>query len=73
MKVEANIMDRQCVKCGTNLTAGIAIYGGDGKFAAYKEPYTDIKSRKTATEIRPYICSKCGYIEWYADKPENFK
>ncbi len=66
-------MDKKCLKCETILTKCIAIHGGDGNFVAYKEPYTDLQNRKTATEMHPYICSNCGYVEWYVDKPENFK
>ena len=66
-------MDKKCVKCETILTKSIAIAGGDGNFVAYKEPYTELKNKKTVTEMRPYICSNCGYVEWYVDKPENFK
>jgi formate-dependent nitrite reductase cytochrome c552 subunit len=67
------IVDKKCVKCEAILTKSIAIVGGDGNFVAYKEPYTDLQNKKTVTEMRPYICSNCGHVEWYVDKPENFK
>jgi predicted nucleic-acid-binding Zn-ribbon protein len=67
------IVDRKCVKCETILTKSVALVGGDGNFVACKAPCTELKNKKTVTEIRPYICSNCGYVEWYVDKPENFK
>jgi hypothetical protein len=66
-------MKKICLKCGTVLTESVAIHGGDGNFVACKAPSTELKNKKTVTEIRPYICSTCGYVEWYVDKPENFK
>jgi predicted nucleic-acid-binding Zn-ribbon protein len=67
------IVDKKCVKCESLLTESVAIVGGDGNFLAFKAPYTELKNKKTATQIYPYICSNCGYVEWYVDKPENFR
>ena len=66
------IVDKKCVKCKTVLTKCKAFAGG-GKFAAYKEPYTDLQNRATETEMHPYICSNCGYVEWYVENPEKFR
>ncbi len=55
-------MNKKCVKCDTILTKSIAIFGGDGKFVAYKEPYTDLQNRKTVTEIRQNVGMSNGML-----------
>ena len=42
-----------------------------GTFSAMKEPVKHFTSKESST-LTPYVCSKCGYTEWYVENPENF-
>ena len=64
------VMERKCVKCDAVLTKCFAT-SSLGRFAAVKYPNKNFNA-KESSELFPYVCSKCGYTEWYVDKPENF-
>lgn len=64
-------MNFSCPKCNCILTKCIATCGIK-KFSVTKLPEKIFASKETS-DIFPFVCSTCGYIEWYADKPENLK
>ncbi|SDL85966.1 hypothetical protein [Sediminibacillus halophilus] len=65
-----NRQERTCLKCGDKI---IKCYVDDGlKGLLVKNPDGDrLFSNKKNTNINPFICTNCGFAEWYADKPED--
>ncbi|MDF2543108.1 MAG: hypothetical protein K0S47_2826 [Herbinix sp.] len=63
-------MEPQCLKCNERLTKCTTYSTGDTFIAvkATAKSFTENSSR-----MIPYVCSKCGLIEWYVEKPSNFK
>lgn len=64
-------MNNSCVKCNGILIKCIA-NGGIKNFTVTKLPEKVFTTKETSN-IFPFVCSNCGYTEWYAEKPENFK
>lgn len=64
-------MDHLCPKCKAVLTKCIAT-GVVTKFSATKLPEKVFTTKETS-QLFPFVCSNCGYTEWYAEKPENLK
>ena len=60
-----------CPKCNTLMTKSRAT-SGLGKFSAIKEPVKYFVSGESSPLI-PYVCSKCGFTEWYVEKPKFFE
>jgi predicted nucleic-acid-binding Zn-ribbon protein len=72
MRIKGGVsMEHLCPKCNTALTKCITT-STTGKFSAIK---LSVKyfTAKESSELFPYVCSTCGYTEWYVEKPENFK
>jgi len=42
-----------------------------GKLTLIKEPIKYFTTKESSIVI-PYVCSQCGLVEWYVDKPQNF-
>ena len=63
-----NYHERTCLKCESEM---IKCYVADGlKGLLVKNPEGDrLFSNKKHTNINPYVCSNCGFAEWYADEP----
>ncbi|MFJ7755833.1 hypothetical protein ACQKGI_21585 [Peribacillus muralis] len=61
-----------CSKCGNELTRAY-ISGIQGKLQINKEPRGFFSDGPIYSEVSPYVCSKCGYIEFYVDQPDLFK
>lgn len=64
-------MEHYCPKCNCELTKCLAS-GGIKNLTVIKLPEKIFTSKETSG-VFPFVCSNCGYIEWYADKPENIK
>lgn len=64
-------MKYSCRKCNEVLTKCLAS-GGISNFSVMKLPIK-VFSTKETSRIFPFVCSNCGYIEWYAEKSENLK
>lgn len=64
-------MEHLCPKCKVVLTR-CTVTGVVAKFSATKLPER-LFSTKETSPLFPYVCSTCGYTEWYVEKPENFK
>lgn len=64
-------MKHLCPKCSVELTKCLAS-GGMRKFSVTKLPEKVFSTNETS-DISPFVCSACGYTEWYADKPETLK
>lgn len=64
-------MEYLCPKCSTKMTECRAS-SFMGKFSAIKFPIKYLTT-KESSELIPYVCSNCGHVEWYVEKPDNFK
>jgi predicted nucleic-acid-binding Zn-ribbon protein len=62
---------KKCIKCETILTNSFLDSLGASNFSVIKKSVKLFLNKKSA--FSPFVCSKCGYIEWYVNKPENFK
>ena len=70
-----------CPKCGcTDIIADAkAVDRGDGnslrdmEIATYRRPEALIFREKQLTSVSAWVCSDCGFIEYYADDPANIK
>lgn len=62
-------MEYFCIKCGTEMKrARVTIYGGISIQNASAKPHYGGDSN-----VLSYCCPNCGFIEYYAEKPEIFK
>jgi hypothetical protein len=64
-------VEHQCPKCMTPSTKA-AVNAVQGKLIAIKEPIKYFR-RNIASTLSVYVCSSCGFVEWYADEPEKFR
>jgi predicted nucleic-acid-binding Zn-ribbon protein len=70
---------RTCPKCGcTNIIGDArAVDRGDVnsvrdmEVATYRKPDALIFREKQVTTVSAWVCSDCGYVEYYADNPAN--
>ncbi|AVD54661.1 hypothetical protein BEH_25700 (plasmid) [Priestia filamentosa] len=63
---------KTCIKCNTELTKAY-ISGIQGKFEINKKPRGLFKDSPIYSKVSSYVCSTCGYLEFYVDQPEKFK
>ena len=63
---------KTCIKCNNELTK-VYISGIQGNFEINKEPRGFFKDSSIYSKVSSYVCSKCGYLEFYVDQPEKFK
>lgn len=66
----------KCPKCGcSNIISeaeAIDVRGDETILATFEKPKALIfKGIKRQTTISPWICSSCGYVEFYADSPAS--
>jgi predicted nucleic-acid-binding Zn-ribbon protein len=70
-----------CPKCGcTEIIADArAVDRGDGnsvrdmEIFTYRNPEAIIFKEKQMTSVSAWVCSDCGYVEYYADNPAHIK
>jgi predicted nucleic-acid-binding Zn-ribbon protein len=70
-----------CPKCGcTEIIADAkAVDRGhsnsvrDMAIATYRRPDAFIFKEKQETSVSAWVCSDCGFVEYYADHPSNIK
>lgn len=63
---------KTCIKCNNELTEAY-ISGIQGEFEINKKPRGFLKDSPIYSKVSSYVCSKCGYLEFYVDQPEKFK
>jgi predicted nucleic-acid-binding Zn-ribbon protein len=70
----------KCPKCGgTEIIADAKVIdrneSGEGELsvATFRKPDALIFKEKQASTVSAWICSACGYIEFYADDPAGIK
>lgn len=71
----------QCPKCGSSdiITDAKAIDRGDGNcelemsIATFRNPGAFIFRGKQKTTVSAWVCTACGYVEFYADQPKALK
>ncbi len=62
-------MEYTCSKCGHKMTEGkLSTYGG---IVVTKKSGNLFK--KTNSIISTFVCTNCGYIDFYVENPEMFK
>ena len=72
-------MEHTCPKCNTFMQE--ATLDHSGMFRVYKRNEVEknkgilfnLKNNIPVSEINQYVCSKCGYIEFYAKEVDMFK
>jgi predicted nucleic-acid-binding Zn-ribbon protein len=66
-------LDRICPKCEAAMTQAMATipFQPGGKLQAFKEPLKRF-GHNTGSTLSVFICSSCGFAEFYADHPERF-
>ncbi len=64
-------MERTCSKCNTVLTKCIADTEC-GQLTLFI-PRLKLMGKKRHDVAIPFVCTNCGYVEWYVESPENFK
>ncbi|MBU3217438.1 hypothetical protein LL033_05055 [Clostridium estertheticum] len=72
-------MEHICPKC--NALMQEAILDQSGPFRIYKKGAEkkdkkgifDFSNPNYMSQIIPYVCPKCGYIEPYAEEPQKFE
>jgi len=61
-------VDRFCSKCESFM---IKSKLDSDPIRIYKE---DVKpNAKTMSNINPYVCSNCGFLDFYVEEPEKFR
>lgn len=69
MVKKESIMEKTCAKCNSKMKpVKIMSFGASIKIAEKASKLLDNKS----SSIGFYACPKCGIVEIYADRPENF-
>lgn len=68
---EGVFLEHLCPKCKVVLIKCIAT-GVLGDFSATKLT-KKINTVKESSQLFPFVCSICGYTEWYAERPEKLK
>ena len=58
-------MNKVCVKCNENMVECNLITNVGG--------ITVAKGMTKSSGLNAFVCTKCGYTEFYAKKPEKFK
>jgi ribosomal protein S27AE len=66
-------VERFCPKCQTAMTQGYPNMPvqKEGKLVVFKEPVKAL-GPNVGSPLTAYVCSRCGFVEWYADHPERF-
>ncbi|MGG1215909.1 acetyltransferase [Priestia endophytica] len=63
---------KTCIKCNSELTKA-HISGIQGEFEINKKPRGFFKDSPIYSKVSSYVCSECGYLEFYVEQPEKFK
>lgn len=67
----------KCVKCGSEVIQRAMVVDYNErreqhlKVRVDADPTAFMFKEATQSEVRAYICGSCGYIELYAEKPEE--
>ncbi len=70
----------ECPKCGSKDVTANAVaedqtnYGPQAhKIAVYQKPDAIIFKEKSSSSLSAWVCTDCGYVEFYADNPSALK
>ena len=71
--------NHKCPKCGSSEIIKDAkaidrsLYGVEEQLslATFRKPDALMFKGKSTTTVSAYVCGGCGYVEFYADSPEN--
>ncbi len=62
---------KNCSKCDSTLTKA-RIQSSPGTVGINKTPSRVLNNNSNYSELVPYVCSSCGYVDFYVEDPEKF-
>lgn len=65
-------VERPCPKCRTVMAAALPHDPVKGKITVFKETVKALWPGAKST-LTVFVCPACGFAEWYADQPEQFR
>lgn len=71
MKVKRKKINTECPICNEEMVK-CRVQGTVYSLTVVQEPIRDFTHKK-GSPITAYVCSSCGYINFYANKPNIFK
>ena len=63
---------KTCIKCSNELTKAY-ISGIQGAFEINKKSRGFFMDSPNFSKVSTYVCSNCGYLEFYVEEPDKFK
>jgi len=62
---------KKCSKCDSTLTRA-RIQSSPGTVGVNKIPSSVLNNNHNYSELIPYVCSSCGYVDFYVEEPGKF-
>jgi predicted nucleic-acid-binding Zn-ribbon protein len=69
----------KCLKCGCTEVIADAkaidqgLVQGEMSVATFRKPDARLFKQQQETTVSAWVCSACGYIEYYADHPDKIR
>lgn len=64
-------VQQKCSKCNSTLTKA-RIQSSLGSLGVNKTPSSVLTNNHNYSELIPYVCSSCGYVDFYVEDHEKF-
>lgn len=65
------MQSKKCSKCDSTLTKA-RIQSSPGTVGVNKTPSSVLNNNHNYSELIPYVCSSCGYVDFYVEEPMKF-
>jgi hypothetical protein len=65
------MQSKKCSKCDSALTKA-RIQSSPGTVGINKTPSRVLNNNHNYSELIPYVCSSCGYVDFYVEEPRKF-
>ncbi|XIG85405.1 hypothetical protein C1N86_08620 [Priestia aryabhattai] len=62
---------KKCSKCDSTLTKA-RIQSSPGTVGVNRTPTSVLNNNHNYSELIPYVCSSCGYVDFYVEEPGKF-
>jgi hypothetical protein len=62
---------KKCSKCDSTLTK-VRIQSSPGMVGINKTPSRILNNNSNYSELVPYVCSSCGYVDFYVEDAGKF-
>ncbi|MGF9887508.1 hypothetical protein ABEX78_02550 [Priestia megaterium] len=62
---------KKCSKCDSALIKA-RIQSSPGTVGVNKTPSSVLNNNHNYSELIPYVCSSCGYVDFYVEEPGKF-